>query len=50
MANLICWICSNNLAYKKYEGTKLLDEDGNKPCYECLIEDDALNEEEADGE
>ena len=37
MANIICWICDNNLALKVYEG-KLLDEDGNKPCFECVLE------------
>ena len=37
MSNIICYICDNNLALKSYTG-KLLDEDGNKPCFECVIE------------
>ena len=45
MTNLICWICNCNLCYKEYKGTKLLDEDGNKPCFECLNEAEALEEE-----
>jgi hypothetical protein len=51
MANIICWICRDNLSYGKYEETKLLDEDGSKPCLECIAE--ALEEdnmEEAVGE
>ena len=38
--NIICWICDGNLSYKEYEGTKLLDEEGNKPCFECVLEAD----------
>lgn len=51
MANIICWICDNNLALKVYEG-KLLDEDGNRPCFECVLEsgDDEENEEEFEPE
>lgn len=45
MASLICWICENNLSYREYQGTKLLDEEGNKPCFECLTEDEALEED-----
>lgn len=45
----ICWICSQNLIYKAYDKTKLLDEDGNKPCFECLLEDNALEEENSNG-
>lgn len=44
MANIICWICKDNLAHQKYDGSKLLDEDGSKPCFECLMED--FNESE----
>lgn len=46
MANIICWICNDNLSYQKYEGSKLLDEDGSKPCFECLLEADAFSEPE----
>lgn len=45
MANIICWICENNLIYREYQGNKLLDEDGNKPCLECFIEDGESEEE-----
>ena len=38
MANIICWICDSNFPYQKYEGSKHLDENGNKPCFECLLE------------
>lgn len=39
MSNPICWICSQNLVYKAYDKEKLLDLDGNKPCFECFLED-----------
>lgn len=45
MANIICWICKDNLSYKEYNETKYLDEYGNKPCFECLIEAGAFEEE-----
>ncbi len=45
MSNVICHICQINLALKQYDGV-LLDEDGNKPCLECVIEDAESNEEE----
>ena len=48
MANIICWLCKNNLIFKDYDGTKLLDEDGSKPCFECLLESGELDEEEAE--
>jgi len=48
VTNLICWICNDNLAYHKYEGTKFLDEEGNKPCFECLLEAGAFDEEEGE--
>ena len=50
MTNIICWICSNNLTYHDYEGTKLLDEDGSKPCFECLLESGELDEENEETE
>lgn len=50
MANIICWICGSNLTCSVYDGTKLLDEYGSKPCLECWQEDDALEEEENDDE
>lgn len=46
MSKIICHICDSELAYQKYTGTKLLDEEGNKPCLQCLLE----AEEEEDGE
>ena len=46
MTNMICWICGENLAYSKYDDTKLLDEDGSKPCVECIAE---AEEEELSG-
>lgn len=45
MANFICWICSQNRPFTEYEGTKLLNEDGDMPCWECILEDEALSEE-----
>ena len=52
--NIICYLCDINLTYKDYSGTKMLDEDGNKPCFECLLEsgvlDDATEETEDDNE
>jgi hypothetical protein len=45
MANIICWICGNNLVYKQYSGTELLDDEGNKPCYECVLEAEIAEEE-----
>lgn len=46
MANFICWICEINVVYKDYKGTDLLDEDGSKPCAECLIESENTKEEQ----
>ncbi len=46
MANIICWMCDNNVSYQKYKGLKYLDEDGNKPCFECLLEAGAFDDEE----
>ena len=42
---LICWICDINLQFKGYTGTKLLSPDGEKPCYECFLEDDVDTDE-----
>ena len=50
MANLICWICKENRPCKEWEGKKYLDEDGNKPCLECLLEEGAFDEEEVEAE
>ena len=44
MSNPICWICSQNLVYKLYTGTKLLDDEGNKPCFDCVEEEYATEE------
>jgi hypothetical protein len=46
VANLICHICRDNLAFQKYDGTDLLDEDGSKPCLECIAEAEAQEEDE----
>lgn len=48
MMNPICWICDINLSFKYYEGSDLLDEDGNKPCQECIFEAEDAKEEEAE--
>lgn len=45
MTNLICWICSNGLAYTKYEGIKLLSDEGEKPCFDCISESLNVDEE-----
>jgi len=44
--NIICPICQDNLAYQEYKGTKLLGDDGEKPCFECLLESGAFEDEE----
>jgi len=46
MPNIICYLCRDNLAFKDYEETKLLSENGEKPCLECIAE--AAVEEEND--
>jgi len=48
MASIICWICKDNLSFQEYEGTKLLDDDGSKPCFDCLLEAGAFDEETED--
>ena len=45
MSNPICYLCGVNLVYKEYDGTKLLDEDGSKPCFDCVTEDEQLKSE-----
>lgn len=45
MANFICWICNDNLSFKEYRGTKHLDNEGNKPCFDCLLEAGEFDEE-----
>ena len=50
MANIICWMCENGLSFKDYKDTEFLDENGNKPCFDCLTEAGAFDEqEEAEG-
>lgn len=49
MSNVICHLCKINLALKKYDG-KLLDEEGSKPCLECVLESDEYNEDEEEAE
>jgi hypothetical protein len=34
----ICFFCEQNLIYKAYAGDLYLDDDGNKPCFDCLQE------------
>ena len=41
--NIICYICDQNLAYQAYEG-KLVSEDGDKPCSECVLESNSLED------
>ena len=43
--NFICWICEGNRAYREYEGTELLSEEGEKPCLECIQESENQKEE-----
>jgi hypothetical protein len=43
--NMICHICNDALAYFDYNGTQLLDEDGNKACFDCLLEAGAFDDE-----
>lgn len=38
MDDFICWICGQNRSDREYQGKDLLDEDGTKPCLECIIE------------
>jgi hypothetical protein len=47
MANIVCWICRDELSYAQYDGTKLLDDDGSKPCLQC-IQEEAQNVEAED--
>jgi hypothetical protein len=46
MTKSICYICDTNLPYRAYNGSKFLDESGNKPCLECLVEEGAFGEED----
>lgn len=46
MTKAICYICDTNLPYRAYSGFKFLDESGNKPCLECLVEEGAFEKEE----
>jgi hypothetical protein len=46
MSNIICWICNDNFSFKDYKEAKLLDENGNKPCLECILESETLSPEE----
>ena len=48
MIKSICYICDTNLSYRAYSGLKFLDESGNKPCLECLVEEGAFEKEEDD--
>ncbi len=43
--NIICYICNDALAYKEYKGTAMLDENGDRPCFDCLCEGGAFDEE-----
>lgn len=46
MSNFICHICEINKVYKDYKGTELLDSEGSKPCFDCLIEFENSKEEQ----
>ena len=46
MPNPICWLCGINLVYKEYDGAKLLDESGSKPCFDCITEDEEYTQKE----
>jgi len=41
----ICWLCDTNFVFEGYEGKKLLDDEGNKPCLECIQESPEDEEE-----
>jgi hypothetical protein len=43
-------MCEINYSFALYDGAKYLDEDGTKPCFECLLESDAFDEVEVEGE
>jgi len=45
MSASICWMCQTNFAFHGYKGTEHLDEEGNKPCLECLAELEIEQEE-----
>lgn len=45
MSNFICWICEINKAYKEYEDVELLNEEGDKPCFDCIVESEKNKEE-----
>ncbi len=48
MSAKICWSCQVNVVWKEYTGKECLDEDGNKPCFECVqeMEDDLTRDSE----
>jgi hypothetical protein len=49
MSAKICWCCNDNLAWEEYDGD-FLGEDGEKPCYDCAVEEDyQLNCDETKG-
>ena len=50
MSNAICHVCLVNLSYREYTGTKLLDTNGDKPCFECLLEAKAFDDEEEEAD
>jgi hypothetical protein len=50
MNNLICWICNNERVFQTYPGDDLLSEAGDKPCYQCYLEDKEAKEHEEDSE
>lgn len=45
MIKNICWMCDSNFPYLIYNGSKHLDEYGNKPCFDCLFESGVFDEE-----
>lgn len=48
MMSFFCYLCDTNLPCKDYTGTKLLSENGEKPCMECLLEAGVFDDEEAE--
>lgn len=46
MADIICYLCKENRVCQEWQGPKMLDEDGGKPCFECLLEAGVFDDEE----
>lgn len=50
MGAKICWCCQVNLAWNDYDGTEYLDDNGDKPCYECVQEMEEADDKTLDFE